>query len=225
MLVLRRPALAAAVLAAALVGLAVLPGVASANIVVNGGFETGDLTGWTINPSPSGGFPWAVQPTGGGGPGVANSGNFYVSTGCIGGGCLDPGSGAWLSQGLPATPGQNYDLTFAYDPSVGGPTELQVTWDGNLVFDQLDNNITDPGYAVETVLALPATATSTTLTFLGRQDFGVDALDDASVDPSGTVTGTPEPSSLVLFTSVLPCLAGMGALRLRTARARGEMPG
>ena len=43
----------AVVLAAGLIGFGMLPGVASADIVVNGGFETG-LTGWTTNPSPTG---------------------------------------------------------------------------------------------------------------------------------------------------------------------------
>jgi hypothetical protein len=58
-------------------------------------------------------------------------------------------------------------------------------------------------------LNLPAT----NLTFLGRQDPGFDGLDNVSVNPTGAAT--PEPSSLLLATSVLPGLVGLGMVRRR----------
>ncbi len=207
---MRGTLLAAVLLVAVVVGLTVLPGVAFADIVVNGGFETGDLTGWTTNPAPAGGFPWTVETTGGLGPGFANSGNYYASTGCVGAGCLDPITGAWLTQTLPTIAGQTYDLSFAYDPYLGSPVELQVQWGGATVLDLMNSN--SPGYTVYTVDDLLATSASTPLTFLGRDDPSFDGLDDVAVSP------TPEPSTLVLVTSVLPCFAGMRVLWLRKLR-------
>jgi len=210
---MRGALLAATVLLAVWVGVGVLPEVASANIVVNGGFETGTLAGWTINTNADN--PWFVTSSFDLGPGHPNSGSFYVTSGCEGIGCLDPTTGNFLTQDLPTIPLQTYNLSFAYDPSSGGPAELQALWNGTTVFDLATADASDPGYTVYTVTDLLATSSSTPLTFLSRQDPNFNGLDDVSVSV------TPEPSSLVLFASVLPGLVGMSALRLRRLRARG----
>ena len=142
---------------------------------------------------PAGGFPWTVETTGGRGPGVANCGNDFAGTGCVGIECLDPITGAWLTQALPVIAGQTYNLSFAYDPYLGSPVELQVQWAGATVLDPMNSN--SPGdtvYAVDDSLA-----GSTSLTFLGRQDPSFNALDDVAVSPP------PEPLTQdVLLTSV-----------------------
>ncbi len=50
-----------------------------------------------------------------------------------------------------------------------------------------------------------ATSSSTTLTFLGRQDPGLNRLDDVSVNATGT--STPEPSTLLLVGGLFPLAA------------------
>jgi len=214
---MRGVVLAATVLLAVWVGVGALPGVASANIVVNGGFETGTLAGWTINPNADN--PWFVTQTYDLGPGYPNSGLFYATSGCVGMGCLDPTTGNFLTQDLPTIPLQTYNLSFAYNPYIDGPAELQAMWNGTTVFDLATADPSDPGYTVYTVDDLLATSSSTPLTFLGRQDPNFDGLDDISVSV------TPEPSSLALFASVLPGLVGVGALGLRRLRARGGTTG
>lgn len=207
--------LGVAIFAAVLIGAGVRTGVASADmdIVVNGGFETGDFTGWTTNPAPNGGFPWAVVSTTDLGVGQPYSGTYYATNGCEGAGCLDPTSGAWLTQVLTPMPGQTYNLAFAYDPSAGGPAELAVQWGGSTVFDLATDDVSDPGYTLEIVDDLLATSVSTALTFLGRQDPSFDALDAVAVFP------TPEPPTLVLFVSMLPGVIGVAAWRWRRPRA------
>src|SRR5437660_9557727 len=107
-----------------LVGL-MIPQPASAHIVQNPGFETGDLTGWFTNPAPGG---WVVF------NGNSHSGNFYAGNQCVGPACIisDPSLvGAWLYQDLPTTPTALYNLSFFYFPGLrSGGEELQVRWNG-----------------------------------------------------------------------------------------------
>ena len=197
----------AVVLAAGLIRFGMLPGVASADIVVNGGFETG-LTGWTTNPSPTGSFPWEPATTGSS-PGPF-AGTGYATTGCEGPTCTSGPGGAFLTQILPTTAGQTYTLSFAYDPNAGQTSELVVDWGGTQVFDQVNGAAV---YTVHTITGLVPTDGATNLTFFGRQDPSFNGLDNVSVNPTGAAT--PEPSSLLLATSVLPGLVGLGMVRRR----------
>jgi hypothetical protein len=194
------------VLAAGLIGFGMLPGVASADLVVNGGFETGDFTGWTINPSPTGDFPWTIDGSSTG----PFAGAHFASTGCIGPTCTSGPGGSFLSQNLATTPGQTYTLSFAYNPNAGQTSELVVDWGGTQVFDQVNGAAV---YTVHTITGLVPTDGSTNLTFFGRQDPDFNGLDNVSVNPAGAAA--PEPSSLLLVTSVVPGLLGLGIVRRR----------
>lgn len=170
----------------------------SANIVVNPGFETGDFTGWTANPSSS--FPWAVT------SGNPHSGTYDASTGCVGAQCVDQtnlSTAAYLYQNLVTAPGSTYSLSFYFE-GAGTPEELKVLWGGNVVLDLCpgaSNSCTDinnTAYQQYSVSGLVATSASTQLMFLARQDPGFDHLDDVDVE-LGSSTAAPEPASLALL--------------------------
>src|SRR5215469_15777012 len=107
----------------------------AANLVVNGDFETGDLTGWTL-PDGAGWQVFAgfdILPS--------FSGQEFVSSGCLFGFCT-------LQQSLITQPGATYDLSFAFNPGlaanspvpfgplagrIGGDT--QVLWNDTVLLD------------------------------------------------------------------------------------------
>lgn len=114
---------------------------ASAAIITNGGFETGDFTGWTVNTGGDPTYPQVViaynqpggYPTGAFGepipaaPGGGNYGTYFVS---------DVFAQS-LSQSISLTAGQSYSVGFdIYSPKNGtnNPFDalLQSTTDGNL---------------------------------------------------------------------------------------------
>lgn len=177
------------------------------NLVVNGGFETGNFSGW----SQSGAFmsvtggPGHVGPyIGGYGP---HSGDYYAALGTV------RGFGT-LSQTLTTTPGQTYSLSFFLANDSGTPNEFRVDWNGATLLDQ--TGIGNQPYGAHTFV-VKATGTTASLTVFERNDPGYLSLDDVTV-ATGNVDGgpppkAPEPSSLVLI--------GVGALGLASfARVR-----
>ncbi len=96
---------------------------ASANLITNGGFETGNLAGWDI-----GGTPLVDAPS-------AHSGNFGVT---LGGG----GSFGRLSQLLTLAPNSFYDLTFSISVSglPGDWSHFGMDWNGGNPRFEIDNH-------------------------------------------------------------------------------------
>jgi len=189
----------------------------AANIVVNPGFESGDLTGWTVNNSAD--LPWIVQGPGGRG-GNPFDGGFYANTGCVGAQCITGTTSqqASLSQLLNTTAGQTYSLSFWFSTdNNGAPNELDVLWNGASILDLGPGGTLGSisSFTQFTVGGLLGTG-SDTLTFLGRQDPAYNALDDVCVS-TGSVcavsSSSPEPSSILLIGSVLPLIALVRRLR------------
>jgi hypothetical protein len=176
--------------------------------VQNGGFETGDFTSWT-------GDRWGVTSTDSGE--VPFAGSYYAYTGCVGDPCINgtPDQQASLSQTLATTAGQTYTLTFEFMTLYDAPNELDVLWNGTSVLDLGPGGTLGvvPAYTLYTVSSLSATSSSSTLTFLGRQDPAYNALDNVDVELSGT-GGTPEPSTWLLMGGAL--LPLLWAARRRT---------
>lgn len=175
----------------------------AANLVVNGDFQTGTFSGWTVNETTN--HPWFV----------ASGANDYASDGCIGSPCIaGPMTGeSYLYQDLATVTGATYTLTFDYFSAEGTPNELAVYFGGVLVDDLVNLNTTSP--VTYTLTGLVAPGGSTRLEFLGRQDPTYDYLDNISV--TGATGVTPEPATFVLVGSSMLGLAG--AVRRRFARS------
>ncbi len=96
---------------------------ASANLLVNGGFETGDLTGWTQWQA-----TWSVS------PGIAIDGNTLRLSGSAG------SFGVW--QAITTVPGEAYTITAAWKGNEGQTgfwnEILFFNDDGRAILDQLD---------------------------------------------------------------------------------------
>src|SRR5215831_8622502 len=161
------------------------------NLIINGDFETGNFTGWTVTPAPSGSDIFVDH-----GPGPDTTfGAFFGATG----NAFDT-----ISQTFATTPGASYTLTFFYQvTNLGMPIPahngFDVLWNGASIggglFPQFDVN---PGFGTFTFTET-ATGPSTTLAFEGRNAPSFDFLDDVSVE------AVPEPSTLALV------LVGVGA--------------
>jgi hypothetical protein len=150
----------------------------AASIVINGGFETGDFTGWTLGGNT--GFTGVTNTA----PYV-HSGNFGAFFGAI-------GSDTSLSENLATTPGARYDLTFWLHNDGGTPNDFSVSWNGATLVALVDQGAI--GYTQFTFSNLLATGSSTPLVFLMRQDPAFWGLDDVAAQ-----TSVPEPSSILLL--------------------------
>ncbi|HVS34923.1 MAG TPA: carbohydrate binding domain-containing protein [Gemmataceae bacterium] len=168
-------------------------GQARADLIVNGGFETGDFTGWTVGANS---YPESIVTS------PVHSGMYAAQ---IAGYSYDPDT---LSQTIATSAGQAYTLSFWRDVAGGGPTELlNVYWDGVQKFSELN-----PGAQPYQEFSFQVVGTgSDTLEFQCANDPSFTYLDDVSLDPSSSAA--PEPSSFVLFGSAL--FTGLGYLGWR----------
>jgi len=147
--------------------------------LVNGGFETGDFTGWTQTGNTT--FNGVQCP--GPGPSVfqGNCSAFFGPVGSLGG----------ISQVVTGLiVGDFYTLTTPWLPDGGTPSEFQVVFNGVTLLDSINRaasaNFLTPSFTVR------ATGTSATLAFNFRDDPGFIFLD-------GVTLAVPEPASLALL--------------------------
>ena len=185
--------------------------VAAQNLVTNPGFETysmsaiGHFSGWTADANPD---THETQD-----PLAAHTGNYYADFGAT------TTALKGISQSLTTSIGTLYTFSFYVAGDVvvpgDGGNEFKAYFGNNLALDLVNN--TTPTYTLESFTYL-ATSTSTTIQFLGRDDFNSLRLDDVSVVVTPVVPPSlPEMSTWALF---IVGFGGVGAaLRRRSSRA------
>ena len=198
-------ALAATAAALALAGQA-----AATEYVTNGGFETGDITGWTEVGDWSTPYNF-VGIDGHNSLHELHEGNFA-------------GSGAaGVAQTLATSAAGNYDVTLWFYDSGGGNDDtsqlLQVLWNGQVTGQVTGVSVSDGGYQELTyhVVGLG----NDLLTVQGYSSSGYNFVDDISVvEGQAVVTapGVPEPASWALMISGF----GLAGAALRRRRGAGD---
>jgi hypothetical protein len=160
------------VCALAILALSATGTTASANLIVNGSFETGDFTGWTVNANS---YPISIVTT------PVEDGTYAAQ---IAGYQYNPNT---LSQTITDTSGQAYTLSFwRYQAGGTPPIGLTVTWDGTTVFSE-----TDPGaQPYQNFLATVTGSGLDTLVFTSYNDPSFTYLDNVSLTVPGPQPGT-----------------------------------
>ncbi len=182
---------------------------AAAEFVTNGGFETGDLTGWTQVGANSHGY---TQVTGGG---VQYAGNHAIEEGNY----STEGFGG-VSQALNTVANGVYQISLFWATSNSNDVNsqaLQVLWNG---VDQAGIfGAAEHGYIQ--LLYTVTGAGHDTLTVQGFSDHGFNYVDDISVTGAANgpgANGVPEPATWALLLSGFG-LAGATLRRRKAAMA------
>ena len=150
-------------------------------LIQNGGFETGDLTGWTFIPASSGSDFVVGQII------VPHTGNYAADFGAV---SFIPDK---LSQTRATVPGQSYIVSYwlAHD-ATNAENDFQVSWGGTVIQDL--NNVSAFDWTNYTFTET-ATSSSTILQFAGYEVPAWFAVDDVSVLGSNQpqfFAGTPQ---------------------------------
>ena len=144
---------------------------AQTDLVFNGGFETGNFSGWSVPPIvlPPQPNPSFFEVYSGGG---SHTGTYHAR--------LSSTQLQYMTQILPTTSGTDYELSFWLRQISIAPEALLVRWEGATVFNQLLSN-PDPLEWRHFTLPLHANITGSFLEF-GQSYFPLEFhIDDISV--------------------------------------------
>jgi hypothetical protein len=171
------------------------------NLLINGGFETGNFTGWTLVGDPTINYVSNDHP---------HSGIYAADLG-------QSITNGTLSQTVSTTPGQTYTLTYWLDHPFPNsfPNLFRVSIGGTVVYDQ--TNLPAFDYT-QFSFDYTATGASTLIQFTFREDPQFFYLDDVFFGPTGPTTGQSGGQALALATvspsapAVTPATTPAGSL-------------
>lgn len=176
--------------------LTLTPPAQAASIVTNGGFETGDFTGWTGTGDTT--FNGVQCP----GPGPAvqagNCSAFFGPVGTTGG----------IQQTLSTVAGQAYAISFWLQADGGSPSSFSASFDGTVLTSLINPLGSFLGPFTFYNYSAVATTSSTVLAFSFRDDPGFLSFDSVAVSE------VPEPGTWAMM------LLGLGAVGLVIRRNR-----
>jgi hypothetical protein len=164
---------------------------AKGDLVSNGGFESGDFTGWALSGNTTNFYV-------GSSPIIERTGNDCAELGAI-------GSDGTLTQNITTISGHSYTLTFYFNglnglSTIAGPNnDFSAKFGSNTFLSE--TNYTAPNGWTKYTDTITATGTSTAIVFAARQDSNYVAIDDVSVVDNG-VSSLPEPGDFVALAGI-----------------------